>query len=116
MIWIENQLLLNSNQLIVIKKCIDFEKKSIKEFYIKNGLIYGSINVIYLMITYVMGVDTMTSYGNIGLSMLLGLTLMVYFGMQVRKEKGGYMTVGEGFKSLIVIYSIATFLYLIFNH
>ena len=58
----------------------------------------------------------MTSYGNMAISMVLGLGLMVYFGMQVRKEKGGYITVGEGFKSLIVIYAIATFLYLLVNH
>lgn len=87
-----------------------------KNFYIKNGLIYGSINVIYLLITYVMGIDTMTSYANMGISMLIGLSLMVYFGTQVRKAHGGYMTVGEGFKSLMVIYAIATFLYLVVNH
>lgn len=87
-----------------------------KNFYIKNGLIYGAINSVYLLITYVMGMETMTGYANLGFSMLLGVGLMFYFGLQIRKEKGGYMTVSEGFKSLLIIYAIANFLYLIVNH
>ena len=87
-----------------------------KEFYFKNGLIYGSINIIYLMITYVMGLDVMISYYNIGLSFIVGLGLMVFMGTQVRKELGGYMTMSEGFKNIMVIYALGAFLYVAFNH
>ncbi|MGB0805118.1 MAG: DUF4199 domain-containing protein [Salibacteraceae bacterium] len=86
------------------------------QFYIKNGLIYGTVNIIYLMITYVMGVDTMMSYYNVGLSLLVSLGLMVFMGTQVRGAMGGYMTLSEGFKSLMVIYGLGAFLYLLFNH
>lgn len=87
-----------------------------KDFYIKNGFIYGLVNIIYLMITYVMGMDTMMSYANMGVSMLVGLGLMVYMGTQVRKEMGGFMTMGEGFKNIMVVYALGAFLYLLFNH
>tara|TARA_R110002050_G_scaffold109799_5_gene221553 strand:+ start:309 stop:866 length:558 start_codon:yes stop_codon:yes gene_type:complete len=86
-----------------------------KEFYIKNGLIYGVVNMVYLMITYVMGVDTMISYWNSGASILIGLGMMVYMGIQVRNANGGFMTLGEGFKSILVIYALGAFLYLLFN-
>jgi hypothetical protein len=87
-----------------------------KDFYIKNGLIYGVVNIIYLMITYIMGIDVMMSFWNIALSLTVGLGLMVYMGIQVRNSLGGYMTLSDGFKSIIVIYALGTFLYLLFNH
>ena len=87
-----------------------------KEFYIKNGLIYGTVNIVYLMITYVMGMETMMSYYNVGFSFLIGLTLMVFMGTQVRKELGGFMTLGEGFKNILIIYATGAFLYLLANH
>ena len=87
-----------------------------KEFYIKNGLIYGTVNIIYLMITYVMGMDAMMSYYNVGVSLIVGVGLMVYMGTQVRSELGGFMTLGEGFKNIMVIYALGAFLYLLANH
>lgn len=86
------------------------------QFYIKNGLLYGTVNIIYLMITYVMGVDAMMSYFNVAISMAVGLGLMVFMGIQVRNARGGYMTLGDGFKSIMVIYALGAFLYLLFNH
>jgi hypothetical protein len=87
-----------------------------KDFYIKNGLIYGLVNIIYLMITYVMGIDAMMSYYNVGISLLVGLGLMTYMGTQVRVANGGFMTLSEGFKSIMVVYALGAFLYLLFNH
>ncbi len=87
-----------------------------KQFYLKNGLIYGGINAVYLLITYVMGVDTMMSYYNMGFSLLLGLGLMIFMGTQVRKALGGFMTLGEGFKNIMIIYAFASFIYLVVNH
>ncbi|UTW66872.1 DUF4199 domain-containing protein [bacterium SCSIO 12643] len=87
-----------------------------KEFYIKNGLIYGVVNIVYMMVTYVMGIETMISFWNIGFSLVFSLAIMIFMGTQVRKARGGYMTLSEGFKSLMVIYALGTFLYLLFNH
>lgn len=87
-----------------------------KQFYLKNGLIYGGVNSLYLLITYVMGVDTMISYYNMGFSLVLGLALMFFMSIQVRKELGGFMTLGDGFKNLMVIYALGTFIYLVINH
>ncbi len=87
-----------------------------KEFYIKNGLIYGVVNIIYMMVTYIMGIETMISFWNIGFSLVFSLAIMIFMGTQVRKARGGYMTLSEGFKSLMVIYALGTFLYLLFNH
>jgi len=87
-----------------------------KEFYIKNGLIYGTVNIVYLMITYVLGMDAMMSYYNVGISILVGLGIMIFMGTQVRNEMGGFMTLGEGFKNIMVIYALGAFLYLLANH
>lgn len=86
------------------------------QFYIKNGLIYGFVNIIYLMITYVMGVDAMMSYFNVAISLAISLGLMIFMGVQVRNALGGFMTLGEGFKSIMIIYALGAFLYLLFNH
>lgn len=87
-----------------------------KDFYIKNGLLYGVVNIIYLMVTYIMGIDVMMSFWNVGLSMIVGLGMMVFIGTQVRKGLGGYMTLSDGFKSIMVVYALGMFLYLLFNH
>lgn len=86
-----------------------------KEFYIKNGLIYGVISIVYLMITYIMGIDAMISYWNMGISLVVGLGLMVYMGLQSREQAGGFATLGENFKNILIIMGLGYFLYLLFN-
>jgi hypothetical protein len=68
------------------------------------------------MVTYIMGVDAMMSYFNVAISLAVGLGLMVFMGIQVRSALGGFMSIGEGFKSIMVIYALGAFLYLLFNH
>lgn len=59
-----------------------------REFYIKFGFIYGAVNIIYLAISYIMGIEVMMGVYNSILSLLVGLGLMIFMGIQVRNAKG----------------------------
>lgn len=86
-----------------------------KDFYIKNGLIYGFISIIYLMITYLMGVKAMTSGWNSLIQIIVFMGLFVFIGLQARKELGGYITFGDAFKAIFLSFALGSFLYLLFN-
>lgn len=86
-----------------------------KEFYIKNGLIYGVVSIVYLMVTYILGVETMVSYWNVGASLVVGLALMIYMGNAARKQNGGYATFADSFKNIVFIMALGYFLYLLFS-
>ncbi len=86
-----------------------------KDFYIKNGLIYGIASIVYLMVTYLMGISAMTSMWNSLIQFLVFLGLFVYIGLEARKIFGGYMSFSDAFKSIFLSFALGAFLYLLFN-
>lgn len=86
-----------------------------KEFFIKNGFIYGVISIVYLMITYVMGVGAMASLWNTVIQIVVLLGVFIYIGLEARKAFGGYMSFGDAFKSIFLSFALGAFLTLLFN-
>jgi len=86
-----------------------------KEFYIKHGLMYGVISIVYLMITYLLGIDAMVSSWNSVLQIVLFLGLFIFIGLEARKLTGGYIKFGDAFKSIFLSFALGSFLYLLFN-
>ena len=86
-----------------------------KVFYLKNGLIYGLLSIVYLMITYIMGIEIMTSIWNTVVQIIVFFGLFVYIGLEARKAFGGYVTFGDAFKSIFLSFALGAFLTLLFN-
>lgn len=87
-----------------------------KEFYIKNGLIYGAITIAYLMISYSIGLDFMVGMFNTILGFVFPIGILVFIGFQVRKEFGGFVSFSDSFKSLMIVFALGAFLLMLFNH
>ena len=86
-----------------------------KDFYIKHGLIYGVISIVYLMITYLLGVKAMTSGWNSAIQLVVFIGLFVFIGLEARKINGGFISFGEAFKAIFLSFALGSFLYLLFN-
>ena len=86
-----------------------------KDFYIKHGLIYGFISIVYLMITYIMGIKAMTSGWNSLIQLIVFIGLFVFIGLEARKQHGGYIKFGEAFKAIFLSFALGSFLFLLFN-
>lgn len=86
-----------------------------KDFYLKYGLIYGVLAITYLMITYVMGVETMAGTWNGITQMVIFFGVLVFIGLQARKANGGYISYKETFMTIIISYALGAFLFLLFN-
>lgn len=87
-----------------------------KQFYVKNALIYGAVSIAYLMISYSVGVDYMVSFVNTGISFVIPTAVLVFIGIQLRKEMGGFMKFSEAILPLFITYLLGSFLLLAFNH
>lgn len=85
-----------------------------KDFYIKNGLIFAFVFIVYLLVTWLMGIPAMSSGWNSLIQLALFFSLFIYFGKSVKTMLGGYMTLKQGFKNLYIILLLGQFIYLLF--
>ncbi len=82
---------------------------------VKHGLIIGVISIAFTTLTYLLGPEIASgpiSY----LSIPIAIGLYVYFGIQGRKENGGYFTFGEAFKYIFSMGMIATVVLFAYNY
>ncbi len=86
-----------------------------KDFYIKNGLIFGVVGIIYSLITYLMGIEFMSSNWNSLINFLLIFGLMYYIGKEARTALGGTIPFGKAFKSIWLASVIGAFLFVLFQ-
>lgn len=80
----------------------------------KYGVILGIIGIVLQMILYVMGPAAMvgTFYY---VMQIITFGLFIYFGIQLRKENGGYFTFGEAFKGVYLMGVVFTVLIFAFS-
>ncbi len=82
---------------------------------VKNGLIIGVISIVLTTVTYLLGPEM--APGPISyLSIPITIGLYVYFGIQGRRENGGYFTFGEAFKYIFSMGMIATVVLFAYNY
>ena len=78
--------------------------KLLTQLSLKNGLI---IAIVFIVISLIMHfIDPMMAYTSAWVSLLLMVVfigLLVYAGITIRKEAGGFWTFGEAFKSFLVM-------------
>lgn len=93
------------------------EKKTPVQHALKWGLVVGVIGAIITLLLYVMGPATMVKWWVGLLSLAVFLGLVIYGGINYRKEIGGYMDFGpafiHGFVTLAVAGLIGTILNLL---
>ena len=86
-----------------------------KDIILQYGLIYGGVSVLYVLISYLLGLDFMVSWFNIGFSMVYPFIMALLLGLKVRKFKLGYISWKESFYYLFLILGAGMFVYLTFN-
>ncbi|MGB0525605.1 MAG: DUF4199 domain-containing protein [Flammeovirgaceae bacterium] len=68
---------------------------------VKYGVICAAASIVLSTILYVIGPEVFIDVG--GWLSLVIIGLYVYFGLELRKENGGYFTFGQAFKSLFTM-------------
>jgi hypothetical protein len=70
-------------------------KVNLRTEALKNGAIWGAINLVIFLVTWYLMPSLMSSYVFIGISAVIGITLAVFFCIDLRKKAGGYWSFGE---------------------
>ena len=82
----------------------------------KNGLIISAVTIVISLTMYF--IDPLMAYTSFWVGILLFVVfigLLVYAGITIRKEVGGYWTFGEAFKSFLVMALILAALSTLYN-
>jgi len=68
---------------------------NLKTEALKNGAIWGIVNIVIFLVTWYVMPSLMSSYWYAGFSAIVGIALAVFFCMDLRKKAGGYWSFGE---------------------
>ncbi|RZL20057.1 MAG: hypothetical protein EOO96_25445 [Pedobacter sp.] len=80
---------------------------NLKTEALKNGAIWGAINIVIFLITWYIMPDLMGSYAYAGLNFVIGISLAVFFCIDLRKKAGGYWTFGEALFKIFVMFLLS---------
>lgn len=99
--------------LIIIKT------QNMNNVSLKNGLIGGFLIIILSLISYLINTPFYLNYFSY-ISFVLTIYFLYSTGIQVRNNNGGYMSLGLGFKNILLTYMILTllttiFVYILYN-
>lgn len=94
------------------------EKVSMQPFAVRNGLFLGLVSSVFTLVTYITGLYLNPSASWISFPVSLALTIffMVQAFNAFKKENGGYMSLGEGFKGGFILTLISTFISGVVNY
>jgi hypothetical protein len=82
---------------------------------VTSGLALGAINIVLAFLFYLMGPETYANYWLLALLFLVPLVLLIVFGVQARKQRGGYMSYKDAFVFLFLTCIVFTVISLGFN-
>ncbi|RZL47400.1 MAG: DUF4199 domain-containing protein [Pedobacter sp.] len=88
---------------------------NLKTEALKNGAIWGAINIVIFLVSWYAMPSLMSSYAYSGLLILIGISLAVFFCIDMRKKAGGYWTFGEALWNIFVMFLMSMALVYIFN-
>lgn len=69
-----------------------------------NGLIWAAINIAIFLVIYYVKPDLMGSFAFMGISIVIGIGLAVYFSIELRKQVGGYWSFKEALSSIFIMF------------
>ncbi|RZL38735.1 MAG: DUF4199 domain-containing protein [Pedobacter sp.] len=70
-------------------------KVNLKKEALKNGAIWGAINIALFLVTWYGMPSLMSSYAYMGVTVAIGILLAVFFCIDLRKKAGGYWSFSE---------------------
>ncbi|WP_425392578.1 DUF4199 domain-containing protein [Ekhidna sp.] len=82
---------------------------------IKSGVMLGVIGIVLTLLFYIVDPTLLAQWWVGILILLLSLALVAYFGIQHRKEIGGYMAFGKAWVYSMQLFVVAGLLGTIFN-
>lgn len=88
---------------------------NLKQEALKNGAIWGVINLVIFLVTWYMMPSLMSSYAYSGLLMLVGIALAVFFCLDMRKKAGGYWSFSEALGNIFVMFLLSMAIMYVFN-
>lgn len=88
---------------------------NIKTEALKNGLIWGAINIVIFLVTWYIMPTLMSSYIYAAFTILIGVALAIFFCLDMRKKAGGYWTFVEALWPIFVTFIMAMGLVYVFN-
>lgn len=90
-------------------------KVNLKTEALKNGVIWGIISIVIFLITWYVMPNLMSSYIYVGLTFVVGISLAVFFCLDMRKKAGGYWSFGEALWNIFVMFIMATLIVYVFT-
>ena len=88
---------------------------NLKTEALKNGAIWGVINLVIFLITWYIMPSIMSSFWFTGLSILIGILLAVFFTLDLRKKTGGFWTFGEALWPIFAMFLTSMALVFLFT-
>ncbi len=77
---------------------------NLKKEALKNGAIWGAINIVIFLVTWYAMPTLMSSYWYVGISVIIGILLAVYFCIELRKKAGGYWSFSEALWPIVAMF------------
>jgi hypothetical protein len=88
---------------------------NLKREALKNGAIWGAINIVIFLVTWYVMPSLMSSYFYSGLLMVIGILLAVFFCIDMRKKAGGYWTFSEALWNIFVMFVLSMGIFYVFG-
>lgn len=83
---------------------------------LRNGCIVGLFSIILMMATYAMDPTMLAKWWLSLLFYFIGLGLVIYYALDIRKKVGGYMSFVEAMLAVFVMFLVTSFISQIFNY
>lgn len=68
---------------------------NLKKEALKNGAIWGAINIVLFLVVWYAMPSLMSSYWYAGISLIIGVVLASFFCIELRKKAGGYWSFSQ---------------------
>jgi uncharacterized membrane protein YjfL (UPF0719 family) len=80
---------------------------NLRNLAIKNGLIWGVISIVIMLVFYYVLPTLMGSFVFTGITLVIGIGLAVFFCLDLRKQAGGYWTFKEALLNIFIMFLIS---------
>lgn len=89
---------------------------NLKKEALKNGLIWGAINVVIFLVVWYAAPSLMSSYWYGFVVLILGIVLAVFFCKDLRTKAGGYWTFSEALWPIAAMFIMNVFTVAVFTY
>ena len=86
-----------------------------KKYILDAGLKLGIIQALYWLLIYLLGIEYLTNIWVLMISLVISVSLYVYFGIRYRKLNDGYLTFKDAFTLLFFIFAVSGAVTTVFN-